>query len=324
MRALVTGASGFVGQWLCRALVRDGSTVLGTTLDVAPPVGILSKEELTAVTWRSIDLRPGAEDRRSVRALVEKHRPEVIFHLAGVSYVPSAADDPAGALATNVGALVRLLKALRGPRDTGVADPVVLVVGSGEQYGQHDADALPLVESVECRPHGLYAATKVAQEVVALAAHRAEGARVIATRSFNHGGPGQAKHFLLPALAARAIAARTSGVAIPIGNVDVVRDFLHVEDVVAAYIALAVRGVPGEVYNVSSGEGVRIGDIASELLAQAGVSVGFRVDPALQRAVDVPALVGSNAKLRAATGWTPRRTRSDIISDLLASLDAAS
>jgi len=322
VKALVTGAGGFVGQWLCRALLREGWTVLGTTLGALPSVGILSRSELAAVTWRSIDLRPGADDRRSFRALVEGQKPDAVFHLAGVTFVPTAGDDPAATLATNVGGLVRILKSLRAPREAGVADPTILVVGSGEQYGRHDASDLPLSETSECRPHTFYAATKVAQEAIALAAFRAEGARVIATRSFNHSGRGQAANFLLPALVARAIAARASGAEVPIGNTDTVRDFLHVDDVVSAYISLVALGRPGEVYNVCSGEGVRVGDLAAEVLAQAGVTALLRPDPALQRAVDVPALVGDNAKLRAATGWTPRCSRSDIIADLLASFSS--
>jgi GDP-4-dehydro-6-deoxy-D-mannose reductase len=326
VQALVTGAGGFVGQWLCRALIREGWTVVGTTLGAPPAAGILNPAELAAVTWRSLDLRPGVGDREAFRALVEGGEgkpPDALFHLAGVAFLPAAAEDPAGALAANVGALVRILDALGAPRAAGVADPVVLVVGSGEQYGRHEAAELPLAESRECRPHSFYAATKVAQEAVALAAHRSEGVRVIATRSFNHSGRGQSASFLLPSLVARAVAARARGGDVAIGNTEVVRDYLHVDDVTAAYIALVARGRPGEVYNVCSGEGVRVGDLAAEVLARAGVAAPLRVDPALQRAVDVPALVGDNSRLRAATGWAPRRTRSDIIADLLSSLDAA-
>jgi GDP-4-dehydro-6-deoxy-D-mannose reductase len=101
----------------------------------------------------------------------------------------------------------------------------------------------------------------------------------------------------------------------------VTRDFLHVEDVVSAYISLVSRGQPGEVYNVCSGIGVRVGDVAQEVLAAAGVRAPFEVDPSAQTGVDVPVLIGSNAKLRAATGWIPQKSRSAIISDLL---DAAS
>jgi len=317
MRALVTGAGGFVGQHLCRALLRDGWSVAATTIDTLPEPGLLTGTELAAIHWRTIDLRTQSGERRSIGALLESQPPDAIFHLAGVSYLPAAGDDPGLALAVNAGGLVLLLDGLRAPREAGVIDPAILVIGSGEQYGRHDVAEMPLPELAECRPLTFYGVTKVAQEQVALSAFRAEGARTICTRSFNHSGRGQAPQFLLPSLVARALGARASGGEISIGNTGVVRDILHVEDVVAAYISLVTHGTPGEVYNVCSGEGVRVGDLAAEVLAAAGVVAALKVEPTLQRAVDVPVLVGDNSKLRAATGWRPCRSRSDIISDLL-------
>jgi GDP-4-dehydro-6-deoxy-D-mannose reductase len=148
---------------------------------------------------------------------------------------------------------------------------------------------------------------------------------VLCTRSFNHSGRGQQKSFLLPALVDRALAARsaTNGErrrphqAIQIGNTDVVRDFLHVEDAVRAYVLLTEEGIAGEVYNVCSGQGVTVGDVAREVLSAAGVDAELVGDDALRRAVDVPVLVGSNEKLRTDTDWMPRRTRADIITDLI-------
>jgi GDP-4-dehydro-6-deoxy-D-mannose reductase len=102
-----------------------------------------------------------------------------------------------------------------------------------------------------------------------------------------------------------------------LGNTGPVRDFLHVSDVVSAYISLVEKGRPGEAYNVCSGDGVTVGDIAAEVLTRAGVQAQFTPDPTLQRAVDVPYLVGDNRKLIAATGWSPVRSRADIIDDLL-------
>ncbi len=321
MRALVTGAGGFVGQWLCRALLRDGWEVVGTTQGLLPQPGVMSATEISSVVWRGIDLRMGATERRAIDSMLERHRPNAIFHLAGISYVPAAGNDREVALGVNVGALVKLLDGLRPLREAGASDPTLLVIGSGEQYGRHPAEAQPLPESAARQPLNFYAATKVAQEEIAVAAYRSEGVKVIATRSFNHSGRGQASNFLLPSLVARAVAARHGGADVAIGNLDVVRDFLHVEDVVAAYISLVARGVPGEVYNVCSGVGVRVGELATDVLTQAGVQAPLRVDPALQRVVDVPALVGDPAKLTAATGWAPRRSRSQIIAELL---DAAS
>ena len=316
-RALVTGGGGFVGQWLSRQLLRQGWAVTGTTMSSAPPPGTLTAEEVRSITWRGIDLRPGV-DRRSLLGLLERDRPEAIFHLAAISFVPAAASDPIRVLDTNVGATVRLVEALRLMRVSGTLDPVLLVVGSAEQYGLHEREAMPLTERHECRPRTFYAAAKVAQEHFALAAARADELRAIATRPFNHSGRGQAAHFLLPALVERARAACGNAAAsVPIGNTESVRDFLHVEDVVGAYIALIERGRAGEVYNVCSGVGATVGAIAAEVLERAGVSHPLVPDPTLQRAVDVPQLIGDNAKLRADTGWSPTRSRTDIIDDLL-------
>ena len=315
-KALVTGAGGFVGQWLCRALLRQGWQVTGTTIGEPPDAGVLAPDELRQISWRSIDLRSG-EDRRTLSGLLDRELPDAVFHLAAIAFVPAAGSDPMRALDTNVTAAVRLVEALRSHRTAGTLDATLLVIGSAEQYGRHDS-ARALTEDDDLRPRTFYAATKCAQEAFALAAARAEALRVIATRSFNHSGRGQAPDFLLPSLVRRALAARANADArVTIGNVDTVRDFLHVEDVVAAYISLVERGRPGEVYNVCSGEGVTVGAIAAEVLARAGVTGPLVVEDSLRRSVDVPFLVGDNSKLRADTGWQPTRTRTAIIDDLL-------
>ena len=321
MRALVTGAAGFVGQWTCRALLREGWDIVGLSLDAAPTGGILTPAEREAVRWEAMDLSPEASGGSRVLNLLREAPPTAIFHLAGIAFQANAASDVSRAFAVNVGAATELLRATATARDLGVADPAILVVGSGEQYGAHAADEMPLPETAACLPRTTYGETKVAQEAAALGFAREAGLRVICTRSFNHSGPGQSPSFLLPSLVQRAREARRTGQPVRIGNTDVTRDFLHVEDVVSAYISLVSRGRPGEVYNVCSGVGVRVGDLAAEVLAAAGVRSPLEVDPALQRAVDVPVLVGDNAKLRAATGWTPLQSRSAIIQDLL---DAAS
>lgn len=313
VKALVTGAGGFAGQWLCRDLSRRGWSVTGTTFDGPPSPGVIAPEDFAGIAWRRDDLRENA----AAAAALDAATPDAVFHLAGVAFVPNAGADPTGALELNVGATVRLLAALRDRRAAGTLDPVVVIVGSGEQYGRHDATAMPMHENTECRPRSFYAATKMAQEEFALEAFRSAGVRVICTRSFNHSGRGQAVTFLLPALVGRAIAAKNSGAPVPIGNTTTVRDFLHVEDVVRAYVLLAEHGLPGEVYNVCSGQGISVGDIAADVLAAVGARAALIADPALQRPVDVPILVGDNSKLRTDTGWAPQRSRADIISDLI-------
>jgi len=314
MRALVTGAAGFVGQWLCRALLADGHEVTGVSLERTPVRSILSREETEAVRWEAADLRDGAV----WAGVLDATAPEAVFHLAGIAFVPSAGNDPAGAWMANTLPVVGLCAALAPRVSAGVLDPVLLVVGSAEQYGAHPATAQPLREEAALAPRTVYAATKVAQEVAALQAHRAHGIRVIATRSFNHSGPGQSVDFLLPALVRRALDLRASGAReLPLGNLTPIRDFSHVADVVAAYVALAQRGVPGAVYNVASGVGTSVAALVQQVLDRTGISASLVPDPALQRTVDVPMLVGDASKLRADTGWVPTRDVTAILDDLI-------
>ena len=314
-RALVTGAGGFAGQWLCRDLVRHGWAVTGSSLTGDPGHAILASDDHPEVVWRHEDLRAP----HAVHGAIEASRPDAIFHLAGVSFVPAAGHDPMLAFDVNTGLAVHLLNEVRERKAAGTLDPVVVLVGSAEQYGRHDAAAMPLGEHAECRPRTFYAATKMAQEEFGLEAFRSEGVRVVCTRSFNHSGRGQAKSFLIPALVDRVLAVRGKGegAKVAIGNTITVRDFLHVEDVARAYTLLAESGLPGHVYNVCSGQGVSVGDLAAEVLATAGVSARLVPDDLLQRAVDVPCLIGQNDRLREDTGWQPARSRADIITDLL-------
>lgn len=313
MRALVTGAAGFVGQWVSRELIERGWEVAGTSLEATPPT-LGPNDALASVQWHVADVRRGEE----LAQLLEATKPDAILHLAGVAFVPAAQGDPGAALETNVIAAARLLAEVKTRSAAGSLDPVVLVIGSGEQYGRHDASEMPLTEAAEQRPHTVYAASKTAQEHVALEAFRSSGIRVIATRSFNHSGPGQADRFVLPALVGRALALRASdGRTLSLGNTTTVRDFLHVRDVARAYVDLVERGTAGEVYNVASGTGVDVASLARRVLALVGVDAIFNTDAALVRPAEVPVLVGDATKLRRATGWSPRLTLDSIIDDLI-------
>ena len=312
-RALVTGGQGFVAQWTIRAMLDRGWTVTAAGIGHAASHGILSEEQRESVDWVEMDVTRGDE----IAAALDRAAPDVLLHLAAISHVPDAARNPARAYEVNTVGAVRLFVEVAHRRREGRGDPVVLVVGSSEQYGRHAPEAMPLDEDAEQRPLTLYASSKAAQELAALQICRGEGVRIVCTRSFNHSGAGQAASFVLPALVARALALPKAGGRLTIGNGDTVRDFLHVEDVVNAYLALVETGTPGEVYNVCSGEGVSIRALADAVLQRIGVPADISSDPALTRPVDVPVQIGNNAKLRRTTGWTPRRTREDIIDDLI-------
>lgn len=311
-RIVVTGGGGFVGQWLTRELLRRGDEIWLADVRRGGGPMVLSTKESDAVRWATTDVRSSDQ----VRALFDESKPDVVIHLAGMSAIPQAERDPATAYDVNVTGSARMLGIAAQYREVGRIDPTILVVGSGTQYGTHEASENPLPETAEQRPANVYAATKCAQEIAALQIGRASGLRVVCTRSFGHAGAGQAPTFLFPTLVARARTLGGKQGSIRIGN-NVVRDYLHVEDVVQAYLALVDRGESGEVYNVSAGIGISIKTIAELVASRAGVVADVITDPTLGRPSDPPILIGAPDKVRRATGWRPVKCVADIIDDLL-------
>jgi GDP-4-dehydro-6-deoxy-D-mannose reductase len=312
-RALITGGNGFVAQWAARAMLGRGWSVTAAGIGDPPSAPVLDAAQRDAVRWAVMDVT----HQEQIAAVVDDVAPDAVLHLAAISHVPDAMRNPGYAYEVNTVGTVRLLAELGRLRRAGTADPVVLVVGSAEQYGRHELNTMPLTEDAEQRPLTLYAASKVAQEVASLQAFRSEGLRIVCTRSFSHSGAGHGEHFLLPALVRRALALPASGGRLTIGNGDTVRDFLHVADVVEAYLSLLESGIAGDAYNVCSGQGMSVRALAGLVLQRVGVSADISTDQSLARPVDVPVQIGSNAKLRRATGWAPRHAREDIIDDLI-------
>jgi GDP-4-dehydro-6-deoxy-D-mannose reductase len=292
MKVLVTGGTGFVGPYLVRHC-RDAGDEVITPGDHAHGFDIT--------------------DRARVMETIAAHRPDAVYHLAARSHVGDSWADPISTLRTNVEGTANVLDAARAH---GVQR--VLVVGSGEEYGRVDDRRAPIREDAPLRPLSPYGASKVAASYLALQAFLGSGLETIRVRTFSHTGPGQLDRFFVPALARRiAQAERTGTATIAIGNVEPVRDFSDVRDIVRAYRALVVDGTPGEVYNVGRGTGVTVAEIAVLLLQRARTELVLEPDPALIRPADIPWLVGDGAKLRAATGWVPAFTLEQTLSDVL-------
>jgi GDP-4-dehydro-6-deoxy-D-mannose reductase len=230
--------------------------------------------------------------------------PDAVVHLAAVASNKEAWSDPGQAWVVNAAGTARLAEALARRKAEGSQDAVLIVVSSGEVYGA--GEPVPRVETDPPRPQSPYAASKVGGEVAALEVWRRVGLRTIIARPFTHTGPGQPTRFVLPAFVERLRRARAEGRReVPTGNLEPVRDLLDVRDVVEAYAALLVEGRPGEIYNISRGEGQSVREVFHRLAALIGVEAEPKPDPELARARDLPYLVGDSSKLRAATGWAP-------------------
>jgi len=155
-------------------------------------------------------------------------------------------------------------------------------------------------------------------EEAALEAWRRAGLRVVVARAFAHTGPGQDPRFVVPAFAQRLrFAKRIGAPVVKVGNLEPVRDLLHVQDVVDAYVRLLSKGKAGEAYNVASGQGMSLEDLLFKMADLLGIRAIPEADPDLMRPADIPHLVGDAAKLRAATGWSPRRALDETLRDVL-------
>ena len=309
-RVLITGGSGFVGQWLSRAALERGWKVWAGTITGPADTRVLSDTERNAICWTPLDVL--SED--GIRAAVELAAPDWVVHLAGIAFAPDANAAPAKAFDINALGVLRLVTALGADAHRAAR---LLVIGSAEQYGAQDPSAYPVPETTPLRPLTPYAVAKATQELIALQAYRATGLPVICTRSFNHSGVGHGDSYLLPTLVRRAGELPKSGGMLRIGNGTVRRDYLHVADVVSAYILLLERGQPGEVYNVCSGAALSVLELAERVLTRMGKQASVASDSTLLRPIDVPILLGDNTKLRTTTGWAPARSVDDIIDDLI-------
>ncbi len=283
MEVLITGANGFVGSWLAEHLKSSGDSVVMTPSD--------------------LDIR----DRHAVDQFIAAKKVDVTYHLAALTHVGQSWEDPTDFYQVNVIGTQNLCEAL-GKHQSGSR---LVLISSSEVYGPGEESPVPaaerrFTEESPLRPVNPYAASKAAAEMVAIQAQNGRGIDVVIARPFNHVGPGQGDQFVVAGLARRIVEASLSGKDwIPVGNLGAKRDFTDVRDVVRAYRLLAVDGVPGNAYNVSSGRALSIREVAELLIEYSESRVELRPDKSLMRPVDVFATVGDHSKISKATGWCP-------------------
>ncbi len=288
MRALVTGASGFVGGWLCQQLTDSGDEVVASSVDVADADAVIGELEAVA--------------------------PHAVYHLAAQADVGASWVDPLATHRVNMMGTAHLLEGARRLS----RPPRVLIACSADVYGPVSPAELPLTEDSPLRPTSPYAASKVAAEFLGIQAGLGFGVPVIRARAFNHAGPGQSPAFVVSSVA-RQIAAleRSGGGELQVGDLSPRRDVADVRDVVRAYRMLMLDGVAGEAYNVCSGVDRTIAELVDLLVGAAQCEIKIVVDPARIRPVEVPALRGDPKKLVTATGWVPQIEMSQTLHDVL-------
>lgn len=287
MKVFVTGARGFVGRKLIPRLEAAGHDAIGVD--------------------REVDVTVAA----AIEAALRGYHPDAIVHLAAMSSVAESGREPEICYRLNFGGTRTLLRAA----ETICPAARLILVGSTDQYAATTPRDRGFDEETPLQPRSPYARTKAAAEMLGQEA-AARGQDVVRVRASNHSGPGQSDSFVVPSFA-RQVAAIRRGRQEPImrvGNLDSVRDFLHVDDVVEAYLALLDPQVPADVYNVASGKAVSIQKILDRLVEIAKISPVIEIDPERFRPTDW--CVADASKLRAASDWKPKRSLDDLLREL--------
>ena len=255
-------------------------------------------------------------DADAARDLVAWAKPDALVHLAGQSSAARSFEKPEETFRSNTVCTWNVLEGVRlaAPRAR------VLIVGTGEIYGPQP-EGTRVSEEAPFRPLSPYALSKAAADVLAGTHGARNGLDAIRTRSFGHTGPGQTTTFVTPAFAEQIAKIEAGGgePVLRVGNLEVIRDLTDVRDVVDAYVALLERGRAGAAYNVCRGEGVKLSDLARDLVGRARVPIRIEVDPARMRPADVPYLVGDPAAIERDTGWRAtipiERTLDDVLAE---------
>lgn len=302
---LLTGATGFVGSHVIDLLLQDPDVELHATRRWSSRWTLLSHvpDVETRVRWHVCDLT----DPFSVHDVLARVRPERIYHLGAQSFVSPSWDMPDQYFRTNTLGTLYLLEALRR---LGLEQTRVLLPGSGEEYGDVPSDELPITARTELRPVNPYAVSKVAQDLLGFEHHVSYGLHVVRVRAFNHEGPRRDRVFALPSFAWQ-IARIEAGLSEPVlrvGNLDAVRNWTDVRDMVRAYTLALDLCPPGQLFLIGSDTVLSVRECLDRLLALSSARDAIRVetDPALVRRTEVWRLVTDTGPFRDVTGWTPQ------------------
>lgn len=309
-RALITGITGFVGSHLAELLLSKGFEVYGIKRWRSKTENI--QHIMDKLHLKEADMRDG----HSLYNVIEDVKPELIFHLAAQSFVPTSWQAPADTMETNAVGTLNLLEAVR---KVGI-DPAIQIAGSSEEYGLVYPDEVPIKETNPLRPLSPYGISKVATDMLGFQYHRSYGMKIVVTRSFNHTGPRRGEVFVTSNFAKQIVEIEKGkrDPVIRVGNLDAKRDFSDVRDVVRAYKLSVEKGEFGDRYNISSGKTWVINDVLDLLLTKSKVKdIKIEKDPTRMRPSDVEILHGDCTKIMKQTGWKPEIPFEKTMSDLL-------
>ncbi|NCN03698.1 MAG: NAD-dependent epimerase/dehydratase family protein [Candidatus Pacebacteria bacterium] len=289
---LITGGTGFAGSHLVELLKEKKEHNIHVTSHSGRDqfVSTLIDEQ----NIHKVDLT----DKKETEDLIKAIQPDQIYHLASISSVGDSFENAQSVLNNNINLQLNLLNAVKdfAPQAR------VLAITSADQY---EMSTKPLSEDSPIAPINPYGVSKATQDMLA-GIYANLKLDIIRARPFNHIGERQQSNFAVPAFASQiAKVEKNKQSSLQVGNLNAIRDFTDVKDMVRAYLLLMQKGESGQVYNIGSGHGLKVSDILENLVRLAKVKVTVKLDPARMRPADNPFIVADNTKI-AALGWSPK------------------
>jgi GDP-4-dehydro-6-deoxy-D-mannose reductase len=308
---LITGFSGFVARHFLEYLESLDHHVSVLGIDINRPEFDYNHFKKVQCSFDRIDLL----DKDQVDNVIYQFQPNYILHLASYSSVAFSWKNPVSSFANNTNIYLNVLEQIRSLN----INCRILSIGSSEEYGDLNESDMPLREDHPLKPVSPYAVARVSQEMLSKVYVDGFGMDIVLTRSFNHIGPGQRDIFVISSFAKQLVEIKKnkSKPEIITGNLGITRDFLDVRDVVRAYYTLFKTGKKGDIYNVCSGNGIKLGEIIKKMALILQIEVNTIVDKSLIRPNDNLIIIGDNRKIQNETDWTIRYSLDQSLKDIL-------
>lgn len=305
-KLLITGAAGFVAGYFIEFLKENEIEYDILGLDIVDKLSC----DYPSYKYKRINL----QDKELIKEVIENFKPDYILHLASISSVSESWSYPVESFVNNTNIFLNIIESIRELQ----LSTRILSVGSSEEYGNYPSDKMPLKEDYELKPCNPYSVARVSQEMLSKLYADNYGLNIIMTRSFNHIGPRQNDKFVIPSFVKQLLNAKTTETQrIDVGNIEIVRDFLDVRDVVEAYHKILIEGKIGEIYNVCSGNGIKLKEIINIVAEQLSITPEIYVDKNRLRPTDNLIIVGDNTKLKSELNWQPKHSLVQTLKDMI-------
>ncbi len=305
MKALITGAEGFIGSHIADFLVNKGIDVFAT----------VHKEEtrnLKHLNGKITILKMDIAQKESVERVLSDVSPDYVFHMGAQSFVIPSWQNIEKTFDTNIYGTLKILESVRKIE----SDPIIVLACSSASYGLTKEDEIPIKETKEFRPSSPYAISKATTDMLGYLYWRTYDMKIIRSRFFNTIGPRKTGSAV--ADWGKGIAEIEAGIKdeLGVGNLEPIIDLTDVRDSVKAIWLLTEKGTWGEAYNVCTGEGHKMSDILDTMVKKSRSNVKVVQDSSKFRLADDPIFIGDNSKIKS-LGWKPQISFDKILTDVL-------